>query len=372
MKITAVDAIYLRLPEIEERCDGTQDTLVVRVHTDAGISGVGEVDSAPLVAKAVIDAPVSHTIQRGLREVLLGENPLEIERLWDRMYEATLFFGRRGPVIHAMSGVDLALWDIAGKAYGQPVHRLLGGARRMSIRAYASSLFGAAAGATADLARGFRDAGFTAVKFGWHPLGMVDEATDIALVREARQGAGDGMDLLIDAGCVWDCKTAIQRARRFADFGVYWLEEPLHPDDLEGYARLSTAVDMRIAAGEEESSRHSFLDLMDRGRIDVVQVDVTRCGGLTEARRIAALAADRHLPVVNHSFKTGINLAASLHFVAAAPTGFILEYPITPSPLREHLTKEKFPVVDGKVAVPDTPGLGVTLDEEVVDRFRVA
>jgi len=372
MKITAVETYSLRLPEVEERCDGTQDTLVVRVRTDAGIDGIGEVDSAPLVAQAVIDAPVSHTIQRGLRAILVGENPLEVERLWDRMYEATLFFGRRGPVIHAMSGVDLALWDIRGKLLGRPVHELLGGARRTRVRAYASSLFGAGPAATADLARGFRDQGFTAVKFGWAPLGMVDEATDVALVREARRGAGDAMDVLVDAGCVWDAKTAIRRARRFQEYGIGWLEEPLHPDDLQGYARLAAAVDVPIAAGEEESSRHSYLDLMDRGKIDVVQVDVTRCGGLTEARRIAALAADRHLPVVNHSFKTGINLAASLHFVATAATGFILEYPITPSPLRDQLTREQFPLVDGLVEVPTAPGLGVTLNEETVERYRVA
>jgi L-alanine-DL-glutamate epimerase-like enolase superfamily enzyme len=371
MKITAVETFYLRLPEIEERCDGTQDTLVVRIQTDAGISGIGEVDSAPLVAQAIIDAPVSHTIQRGLRAVLLGENPLEIERLWDKMYEATLYFGRRGPVIHTMSGVDLALWDIAGKALRKPVHALMGGARRNDVRAYASSLFGATPAETADKARAFRDEGYTAVKFGWSPLGE-NEATDLALVREARNGLGPDVDLLIDAGCVWDAKTALQRARRFAEQNIYWLEEPLHPDDVEGYRRLSDATEVRIAAGEEESSRHSYLDLMDRGKIDVVQVDVTRCGGLTEAHRIARLAHDRGLPVVNHSFKTGINLAASLHFVATAPTAFILEYPISPSPLRDTVTHEWFPVVNGRVQIPDAPGLGVTLNEETVQRYRVA
>jgi L-alanine-DL-glutamate epimerase-like enolase superfamily enzyme len=371
MKITDVEAISLRLPEVEERCDGTQDTLVVRVHTDAGLVGVGEVDSAPLVARAVIEAPVSHSIQRGLRELLVGRDPLAVEPLWERMYGGTLYFGRRGAALHAISGVDLALWDLAGQALGQPVWQLLGGAYRSRVRAYASSLFGPTPAATADLGRGFRDQGFTAVKFGWGPLGQGDEAIDLALVREARAGAGPGMDLMIDAGCAWDVRTAIQRARRFAEQDVYWLEEPLHPDNLEGYARLAAAVDVRIAAGEEEAGRHAFLDLMDRGRIDVVQVDVTRCGGLTEAKRIAAAAHDRHLPVVNHSFKTGINLAASLHFLAAVPNAFILEYPISPSPLRDQLTHEQFPVVDGHVAVPTAPGLGVTLNEAVVDRYRV-
>lgn len=370
MRITSVETFYLRLPVIEERCDGTQDTLVVRIGTDAGLTGVGEVDSSPLVAQASIEAPVSHTIARGLKHVLLGENPLEIERLWDKMYDASLYFGRRGVAIHAMSGIDLALWDLAGKTYGCSVAELLGGNRTTKVRAYASSLFGATPAETGDMAREFRDQGFTAVKFGWHPLGP-NEENDVALIREARKGLGDGPDLLIDAGCVWDAKTAIQRARRFQEHRLFWLEEPLHPDDLDGYRRLSEAVDIRIAAGEEESSRHSYLDLMDRGKIDVVQVDVTRCGGLTEARRIARLAHDRHLPVVNHSFKTGINLAASLHFVATAPTGFILEYPITPSPLRDELTREKFPVVDGYVELPQGHGLGVTLDEETLHRYYV-
>jgi L-rhamnonate dehydratase len=373
MKITEVEGIYLKLPEIEERCDGTQDTLVVRVRTDSGHVGLGEVDSCPLVCKAVIEAPTSHSICHGLRDLLVGEefHPLEIERLWETMYQGALYYGRRGPVLHAMSGIDIALWDIAGQVLGQPIHVLLGASYHRRVRAYASSLWGPTPEATRDLAIRFRDEGFTAAKFGWAPMGP-DEALDVALVKAARQGLGAEADLMVDAGCVWDAKTAIRRARRFAGENVFWLEEPLPPDDLDGYARLSAAVDVRIAAGEEESGRHAYRDLMDRGRIDVVQVDVTRCGGLTEARRIAQMAADRNLPVVNHSFKTGINLAASLHWLASLPNAFILEYSVAPSPLRESLTRETFAVEDGHVAVPQAPGLGVTLDEAIVSRYRVA
>lgn len=371
MKITEVEGIYLKLPEIEERCDGTQDTLVVRVRTDNGLVGLGEVDSCPLVCKAVIEAPTSHSICHGLRDLLVGEDPLEIERLWEKMYQGALYYGRRGPVLHAMSGIDIALWDLAGQVAGKPIHALLGASYHRRIRAYASSLWGPTPEATRDLAAGFRDEGFTAAKFGWAPMGP-DEALDVALVTAARAGLGPDADLMVDAGCVWDAKTAIRRARRFAEQNIFWLEEPLPPDDLEGYARLSAAVDVRIAAGEEESGRIAYRDLMDRGRIDVVQVDVTRCGGLTEARRIAHLAADRNLPVVNHSFKTGINLAASLHWLASLPNAFILEYSVAPSPLRESLTRETFPVEEGQVAVPQAPGLGVTLDEEIVARYRVA
>jgi L-alanine-DL-glutamate epimerase-like enolase superfamily enzyme len=270
-----------------------------------------------------------------------------------------------------MSGIDIALWDIAGQVAGKPIHALLGGSYHRRIRAYASSLWGPTPEATRDLATRFREEGFTAAKFGWAPMGP-DEAVDVALVKAARQGLGGDADLLVDAGCVWDAKTAIRRARRFAEENVFWLEEPLPPDDLDGYARLSAAVDVRIAAGEEESGRHAYRELMDRGRIDVVQVDVTRCGGLTEARRIAHMAADRNLPVVNHSFKTRINLAASLHWLASLPNAFILEYSVAPSPLRESLTRESFPVENGHVAVPQSPGLGITLDDAIVSRYRVA
>ena len=190
MKIMDVEAIRLQLPDMDERCDGTQDTLVVRVHTDEGIVGIGEVDSSPLVAKAIIEAPMSHAIARGLRECVVGANPLEIAPLWERMYQGSIFFGRGGAAQQAISGIDMALWDIAGKALGQPVYRLLGGAFHTRLRAYASILFGDTPDETYEVARHLVDQGFSAVKFGWGPIGK-SEANDLALVREARRGLGD-------------------------------------------------------------------------------------------------------------------------------------------------------------------------------------
>ncbi|HYM12474.1 MAG TPA: mandelate racemase/muconate lactonizing enzyme family protein, partial [Bryobacterales bacterium] len=296
MKITNVEAMYLRLPQVKEQCDSGQDALIVKVSTDAGITGIGEVDSAPLAVKGAIEGPFSHTTAAGLRELLIGEDPFQTEYLWYKMYRKNIYGGRRGVGLHAMSGIDLALWDIKGKALGQPVWKLLGGGFHKKIRPYASSLFGRTPQETGERARRFRDRGFTAVKFGWDPMGQ-NEKTDIALVREGRRGLGDDADLLIDAGLVWDAKTAIQRARAFSEYKIFWLEEPLLPDDYDGYAKLSAATDVRIAAGEEESNRLSFLELMDRGRIDIVQVDLTRVGGFTEAMKIASLAVDRGLPV---------------------------------------------------------------------------
>jgi L-rhamnonate dehydratase len=371
MLITQVEAIYLRLPEIRERCDGSQDTLIVRVHTDAGITGIGEVDSSPPVAKAIIEAPYSHAISQGLAASVVGQDPLEIDRLWDRMYQGAIFFGRRGAAIQAMSGIDMALWDIAGKALGLPVYKLLGGGYRDRFRAYASILFGETPRETREIGARLRDQGFTAVKFGWGPMGQ-EEANDLALVREARRGVSDALDLMVDAGICWDTATAIRRARQFAEWNIYWLEEPLHPDNLAGYGKLAANSPVRIAAGEQESSRASYLELMDTGNVDVVQVDVARCGGLTEARKIGQLSVDRHRMCVNHSYKTGVSIAASLHFLAALPNTELLEYCVEQGALRQTLTKQKFAVEEGWVAVPQEPGLGVELDEEVLARYRVA
>jgi len=370
MKITDVRAVYLRLPEISERCDGTQDALLVKVETDAGITGIGEVDSAPIVAKAAIEAPFSSTITSGLRELVIGEDPFAYEYLWQKMYRGSRYAGRRGAFVHAMSGVDLALWDIMGKATGMPVARLLGGGFRTRLRAYASTLFGDSVQATAERARWCVDQGFTAVKFGWDPLGQ-DLDQDEALVAAIREAVGPKVDVLIDAGHAYNTKTAIQMAGRFAPYGIYWLEEPLSPDNLDGYAALARATPLRIAAGEAESDRHSYTDLMDRGAVDVVQIDVTRVGGLTEAKKIAFAAFDRGREVVNHSFTTDINIAASLALLAAVPEAQFLEFCVEDSPLRRQLVRNPIQVVDGYAVVPQEPGLGVELDESVVERYAV-
>src|SRR6476661_2447312 len=222
MKITRVETIYLRQPEVKFQCDSGQDALIIKVETDAGITGLGEVDSNPLGAKGI------------------SEGPFETEKIWHKMYRGNIYGGRRGVGLHAMSGIDMALWDIKGKALGLPVWKLLGGGFHQKIRAYASTLFGPTPEKTGEIAKRYRDQGFTAVKFGWDPMGQ-DEKTDIGLVREGRKGLGDGADLLIDAGLVWDSKTALQRARAFAEYNIFWLEEPLRPDDYDGYRKLAEA-----------------------------------------------------------------------------------------------------------------------------------
>src|SRR5262245_47756627 len=225
MKITNIEAIHLRLPDVNERCDGSQETLVVKVHTDAGICGIGEVDSSSLVAKAIIEAPLSHKICCGLAECVLGHDPFEIDRLLHRMVEGSIFFGRQGAAIQAMSGIEIALWDIVGKAVGRPVYQILGGGFRKSFRAYASILFGDTPAETERIGKELAGQGYKAVKFGWGPMGQ-SEASDIAHVRAARQGLGPNVELMVDAGLCWDTATAIRRARQLEPFDLAWLEEP--------------------------------------------------------------------------------------------------------------------------------------------------
>ena len=372
MKISDVEAIYVRWPEVKEQCDSGQDALIVKVHTDEGITGIGEVDSAPLAVQGMILGPYSHTLSSGLRNLLIGEDPFETERLWEKMYRSNIYAGRSGVGIHAMSGIDIALWDIKGKKLGMPIWKLLGGGFFKEIRCYASSLFGNTPEETYALAGRFADQGFRAVKFSWGPMGK-DAETDVALVASARRGLGEKIDLLIDAGLVWDARTAIQRARAFSQQNIFWLEEPLAPDDYEGYRKLSEATEIRIAAGEEESGSRTYRRLIEEGRIDVVQVDLTRCGGFTEAMKIAAMAALHGPPVANHGFTTYINVAAALHWLNSVPNALIAEFVAQENTtLREFLTRQKFRAKAGYLEIPQEPGLGIELDDEAVARFRVS
>ena len=374
MKITDVEAIVLRQPALNEGiADGSQDDLVVRVHTDAGLVGIGEVDSAPEVVKAVIEAPASHAIASGLRHVLIGQDPLEIEQLWDSMYRATIYFGRRGVALHALSGIDIALWDIKGKALGKPVRELLGPVQRTRVRAYASTLMPDTEDEVVRSVSQLIDRyGFTAVKLGWGPLGQ-DPDHDVRLAKAARKAAGDNIDVLIDAGLGYgkDANTAIRVARELEQLGIFWLEEPFLPDELDAYAKLADTVDINIAAGEEDTTLAGFRELAERGHVDVLQPDVTRCGGITELLRIAGYAQRHGKACVPHAWKSGIIKAASLHVNAVLSDAWFQEYCVANTPLNTGLTRQTFPLRDGFVEVPSTPGLGVDLDPDILERFAV-
>jgi len=375
LKITDVEAVVLRQAVLNEGiADGSQDDLVILVSTDEGITGIGEVDSAPEAVQALVQQRGSHAVATSLRDALVGEDPLDVERLWDKMYRSVIYVGRRGIAIHAISGIDIALWDIKGKALGKPVCELLGTPARDRIRAYASMLMPDTAEETAERVSALMEQNFTAIKLGWGPLGK-DADHDVELATAAKEAAGNDVEILIDAGLgyVADADTAIRVARELEQLGIYWLEEPFEPDEYEAYAKLADAVEITIAAGEQDATRWGFRELIERGHVDLIQPDVTRCGGITETVRIAELAREHGVETVLHAWKSGIIKAASLHVNAVLPDALFQEYCVAETEINTKLTKQLLPIgEDGCVAIPTGPGLGIDLDQDVFDSLRVS
>ncbi len=365
MKITNVVALHLRVRNIKNIFDGTQDVLVVRVETDAGLAGLGEVVSSSYVARAVVEAPRSGGGRHGLAEIIRGMDPLDPEAVWNHMWEESGWYGRRGVAIHAMAGIDVALWDIRARSLGVPLHAALSDLPARQISPYASVLWGDTEAATQVLARDLLAAGFPAVKFGFGPIGTSLEQ-DVAMVKAARSTLGDSHDLMVDVGRRWTLDAAITRCEALTPLGVRWVEEPLHPEDLEGYAKLTKAVSMPIAAAETEETIPAFRAFLDAG-VKVIQPDLGRVG-LTQGMKLAALARQYDARCVPHCFGTGINTAASIHWMVACG-GDLVEYPMRSNALCRRLVRGVPRVENRHVAPHRTPGLSVNLDTDVVAEY---
>ncbi|HEV3403002.1 MAG TPA: mandelate racemase/muconate lactonizing enzyme family protein [Gaiellaceae bacterium] len=371
MKITSLEPIVLRLAQVDTgRADGTQDAFLLRIHTDQGIVGIGEADTSPYLARTAIEMPSSHAIARGLGELLVGEDPLRIDRLWHTVYHGSSYYGRAGVALHVLSAIDMALWDIAGKAAGTPICDLLGGARIESVPVYASQVMPETPEEVRAIAAEAVAAGYGALKLGWGPLGR-ELAHDAALVYAAREVIGPERALMLDGGQAYTVKTALDLLERAADADLYWLEEPLAPDDYDGYRRLAGRAAVRIAAGEADSGIRPFRALVEQGHLDVLQPDLGRCGGFTVARQIRDLVSDRGVEVVPHCFSTGVLVAASLHLAASLDRPTYSEYSVADSPFVNGILTVPFALRDGKLDVPRGPGLGIELDEDLVARMRV-
>ena len=382
MKITDVEVILLEAPGgYDTLADKTGETsgfrylAILRVTTDAGIKGYADLETQPQVAKAIVEASGEGLAPgfQGLRETLLGEDPFEVERLWHKMYMATVYYGRRGAAIQVISGVDIALWDIIGKSVGQPVWKLLGGGYRKRVRAYASTLFREQPSQMEEACRQYVEQGFTAVKFGWGVFGQ-DAARDECLVAAARKALGDGKDLLIDAG--WYIhrtpKEAIRMVRWLEPYRPFFVEEPLSPEDYDGYAELAAAVETPIACGEQEATEWGFRALIEQGRVDIVQPDLSRCGGFTAARKIAHLAELHNRLVIPHAWLSDLLTAASLHLNAFLKRSVFQEFNVTRGPLSREIAANPIAMRDGFLDVPQGPGLGVEVDESALRKYRVA
>lgn len=389
MKITSLESYVLLDPGYDaSACSSAQDDIVVLVHTDEGITGIGEVDTNPWVAQAMIHARGTHVLGLGLEEMLIGQDPLQPEAVWDRLYTGSFMTGRRGLGVCAIGAIDMALWDIRGKALGQPVWKLLGGAAKPHIVPYASLL---PTGRTvadyrdslAAKAKEARRLGFRAGKMEVCVKGpyahngiQADDGAIVEIVAACREASGPEFVMMVDVCYCWtNAKEALRVMRMLEPYDIFFLETPLQLDDLDGHAFLHDHSPIRIAAGELQNTRFEFIDLMDRGKVDVAQPDVGRVGGLTEARRVCDLARDRGRLIVPHCWKTGIGIAASAHLSAATAHCPYIEFlpaALAESPLRRDLVVEELAMVDGVVPLPSRPGLGIELDWDAMKHYTVA
>jgi L-alanine-DL-glutamate epimerase-like enolase superfamily enzyme len=376
MKIADIEVIELRVPGwTGETYDGSYDNCVVQVHTDEGITGLAEVDSVPSVIRAIVEAPRSHTHAMGLKAAVIGENPENVEGLWDRMYDLTSYYGRRGAVIHAIAAVDIALWDLRGKTLGKSVAELLGAKRRERVLAYGTVY---PLGETPDevcrnVDRGLK-LGLKAIKIVADPFWRDDLEKTEGLIRAARDHVGPDIQLMVDAATAWaKADDGLPLMPIFRDFGFRWVEAPLPLDDLAGHARFQ-GYGVPIGGGDLGlTTRFEYEPMFDIGKIDIAQPDVTMVGGLTELMRLSRIAQARGKRVVPHGYKSNITIAANLAFLAQHWAEEPCEYSTSRSPLRLELTREEFAIgADGKIAVPAAPGLGVSLNPDAIARYRVA
>jgi L-rhamnonate dehydratase len=372
VKITEIEALVLRAGEIDiSRADGTQDAFLVLVHTDEGLVGYGEGDTSPYVAREIVTTPSSHAIARGLRDVLIGQDPLRVRPLWDEMFLASYHYGRDGAALHAMSALDMALWDLLGKASGLSVTQLLGGEESREIEIYASEVMPETPDEVATLAQRVVDEGFRALKLGWGPLGR-DVGRDVELASAARAVLGPDRKLMIDGGMNYSLRSAREFCRRTESLNLFWFEEPFEADDLRSYSLLTSSVDLRIACGEAHSNTPPFRQLIEAG-VSILQPDLGRCGGFTIARDIAAMCREYSASavVIPHCFSTDVLLAATMQLVASLPGERLIEYPVTASKRSGTLLRSPFVPHDGVLRLPDGPGLGIDLDLDEVKRRTV-
>jgi len=390
LRITDVECHVLVAPDYDASfTSSAQDSLVVVIHTDGGVSGVGECDANPWMAKACIEAPGTHTMGLPIKGILIGADPFDIGEIWRKVYLGTAMNGRRGMVIHALSAIEMALWDLCGKATGLPVHALLGGATRDRITPYASlqpagKRFEDYRDALCASALRAKALGFRAMKTeitmngpyahnGMHE--SYDRHTDV--LAAVRQAIGPDITLMVDVQYLWDdAATCLSVVRDWGEFGVYFLETPLWSDNVHEMAKLVEAAPMPIAFGEWLATRWEFEHLMDIGRVQVAQPDVGRVGGIGEAKIVCDMALERGRTIVPHCWKTGISISATAHLAFVTNHCAFIEYlppQLCNERLRRELAQEELVLdADGTIGLPTKPGLGVEVDWDVVRRYTVA
>ncbi len=350
----------------------TRGSCIVEIETDDGIVGWGECYGPSAVSKAYIDTQFAPRI--------IGRDPFDVEVIWEDLYNRIKDYGGQGMASSALSGIDIALWDIIGKACGQPVHKLMGGAHRTEVTSYATGLYfidmNRLIEEAVDEARGYVEEGFAAIKM---KIGLGSMKLDIDRVAAVREAVGLGIRLMVDANHCLTVPQAIRYGRELEKLDIEWFEEPISPEDIDGYVEVTRALDIAVAGGENGFTRWGFRDLVMRKAMDIVQPDVCAAGGLSECRKIATLAIAHGVECVPHAWGSVIGLAATLHFLAALPDqppSFrpfppLLEFEQCENPFRDHLGVEPIVQRRGQVRIPTSPGLGIEIDRKVLDQYRV-
>jgi L-alanine-DL-glutamate epimerase-like enolase superfamily enzyme len=392
MKVTRVNCHVLLDPGYDaDATSSNQDTIVVEVETDEGLVGVGETDLNAWVARACIEAPGTHTMDRGLGQLVIGMDPTDPEACWNELYVGTAMTGRRGALVHALGAIDMALWDIAGQAQGVPTWQLLGEARpEGELLPYASLLPNTGsdwegfaetlAGQAIEAARrGFRAAKLELLTRGPYRHSGISIPDDrlVEVIAAVRQATGPAFAIMVDVGYGWsDWGEALAVIETWDEQDVFFVETPLWTDDLDGYAELVRHSPIPIAAGEWLATHHEFAAYTGRGALDILQPDVGRVGGLTEARRVTRLASEHGLSVVPHGWKTGITVAATAHLAAVTPHLPFFEFvppSMAESRLRRELVRDELVLRDdGTLPLPSRSGLGIDLDREALAVFSEA
>jgi len=389
MRITEVEPILLRGSERygstgsgAEATDNGDWQLLVRVATDRGLTGWADVETLAPAAAAIIAGQGMATLGfRTLGELLIGENPLDTERLWDKLYVGSAYYGRRGIAMQCISAIDNCLWSIRSQAADQSLATLLGGRRRDRITAYASTLFRETPEGMTAAARSYVDKGFRAVKFGWGVFGE-DPGRDRELVAAARQALGPDRALFVDPGWYpagWKVPGPMRSRREalalcewLADYDVGWVEDFIHPERLDEYAYVRANSSVPIAAGEQIATIWDFERFIGEGCADVIQPDLSRCGGLSVAVKVARLAEEAGLDLVPHSWLTHLLTGFSLQLIATLPRARFVEFNVSQSALTHGITRTALKLeADGTVLIPDTPGIGVEVDLDFVRAHRV-
>jgi L-alanine-DL-glutamate epimerase-like enolase superfamily enzyme len=350
---------------------GVSNVCLLRLRTDEGLVGWADIETQPTVARAAMDAPDQWAF-RGLRHTILGQDPMEVDRLWREMYRDSIYYGRRGVAIQVMSGVVNACYDIMGKAFGVPLGKLLGGCYRDRVTAYASTLTRPTPEGMQAAVRDFVARGFRAIKFGYGVL-RDDLGQDVELVAAAREAAGPDVRLMLDPAWLKPgitVRNTIEFAHRMVPFDITWIEDCLHPENYEGYVTLCRESPIPIAAGEHEATTWGFRQLL-AADLGFLQPDLSRCGGLAVAKQVALLAEERQIQTVPHAWLTDLLTATSLHFNAWLEHAAYLEFNVSHGPLARDLFRDPIRLEDdGTLRVPTGPGIGVEPDPEMIERYR--